>query len=170
MDTMSDTERPSVPQYGEYAPPGYVPPPPAPGDLTPQPHTADMPAPATGRRRRTWDVVLTAILFVLGLIGASLGVVYGVMFTDPDLLSEVLADQGYPGFDPQPGAVPAVLVISHIVLYLIALGGGTLLLVTKRIAFWLPLAAGVVAAIIFWSCLFIVVSSDPGFLTQVPVS
>jgi len=112
-------------------------------------------------------VVLTSLLLVLGLIGASLGVVYGVMFTDPALLRDVLADQGYPGFDAKPGAVPAVLVISHVVLYLIALSSIGLL-ATKRIAFWLPLAAGVVAAIIFWSCLFIVVSSDPGFITQFP--
>ena len=89
------------------------------------------------------------------------------MFTDPDLLRDVLEQQGYPGFDAQPGAVPAVLVISHIVLYLLAVGGSIPLLITKRIAFWVPLAAGVVAAIIFWSCLFVVVSSDPGFITQI---
>jgi len=164
---MSDTERPPVPQYGEYAPPGYQPPPPRPGDLSPVQSRPDAPAAAGGRRRRTWDVVLTSLLLVLGLIGASLGVVYGVMFTDPALLRDVLADQGYPGFDAKPGAVPAVLVISHVVLYLIALSSIGLL-ATKRIAFWLPLAAGVVAAIIFWSCLFILVSSDPGFLTQFP--
>jgi hypothetical protein len=164
---MSDTERPPVPQYGEYAPPGYQPPPPRPGDLSPVQSSPVAPAAVGGRRRRTWDVVLTSLLLVLGLIGASLGVVYGVMFTDPALLRDVLADQGYPGFDAKPGAVPAVLVISHVVLYLIALSSIGLL-ATKRIAFWLPLAAGVVAAIIFWSCLFIVVSSDPGFLTQFP--
>ena len=164
---MSDTERPPVPQYGEYAPPGYQPPPPRPGDLSPVQSSPAAPVAAGGRRRRTWDVVLTSLLLVLGLIGASLGVVYGVMFTDPALLRDVLADQGYPGFDAKPGAVPAVLVISHVVLYLIALSSIGLL-ATKRIAFWLPLAAGVVAAIIFWSCLFIVVSSDPGFITQFP--
>jgi hypothetical protein len=166
MEVMSDTERPPVPQYGEYAPPGYRAPAPKPGDLTPLPHSSGAPAASGGRQRKTWDVVLTSLLLVLGLIGATLGCAYGVMFTDPDLLRDVLADQGFPGFDAQPGAVPAVLVISHVVLYLIAVGGSILLLVTKRIAFWLPLGAGVVAAIIFWSCLFIVVSSDPGFITQ----
>ncbi len=164
---MSDTERPPVPQYGEYAPPGYQPPPPKPGDLKAPPSHAGASAVAGGRQRKTWDVILTSLLLVLGLIGATLGIAYGVMFTDPDLLRDVLADQGYPGFDPKPGAVPAVLVISHVVLYVVALGG-IALLATKRVAFWLPLAAGVVAAIIFWSCLFIVVSSDPGFLTQIP--
>jgi hypothetical protein len=166
MDVMSDTERPPVPQYGEYAPDGYRPPAPKPGDLTPPPYGSGAPAPTIGRQRKTWDVVLTSLLLVLGLIGASLGCAYGVTFTDPDLLRDVLADQGYPGFDAKPGAIPAVLVISHVLLYLVALGGGILLLVTKRIAFWVPLGAGVVAAIIFWSCLFIVISSDPGFLTQ----
>ena len=167
---MSDTERPPVPQYGEYAPPGYVPPVPGPNDLKPLPYDGVAPGAPAGRTRRTWDVVLTVILLVLGLIGASLGVIYGVMFTDPDLLRDVLAQQGYPGFDPQPGAVPAVLVISHVVLYLLAVGGSIPLLIGKRIAFWVPLAAGIVAAIIFWSCMFIVISSDPGFLTtQVPV-
>jgi hypothetical protein len=163
---MSDTERPPVPQYGEYGPPGYVPPVPGPNDLKPLAYDGAAAAGPTGRKRRTWDVVLTVILYVLGLIGASLGVTYGVMFSDPDLLRDVLAQQGYPGFDAQPGAVPAVLVISHVVLYLLAIGGSIPLLISKRVAFWGPLAAGVVAAIIFWSCMFIVISSDPGFVSQ----
>ncbi len=163
---MSDTERPPVPQYGEYAPPGYVPPPPSPTDLKPVQHDAVAPGAPGGRKRRTWDVVLTVILLVIGLLGATIGVAYGVIFTDPATLRDILAQQGYPGFDAQPGAAPAVLVISHIVLYLLAVGGSIPLLITKRIAFWVPLAAGVVAAIIFWSCMFIVVSSDPGFITQ----
>jgi hypothetical protein len=166
MEAMSDTERPPVPQYGEYAPPGYVPPVPGPNDLKPVAYDTAPEAPAGGRKRRTWDVVLTVILLVLGLLGATFGVAYGVIFTDPERLGDLLAQQGYPGFDAQPGAAPAVLVISHVVLYLLALGGSIPLLIMKRIAFWVPLAAGVVAAIIFWSCLFIVVSSDPGFITQ----
>ncbi len=169
MDVMSDTERPPVPQYGEYAPDGYRPAPPKPGDLTAPPYGSGAPADAGGRQRKTWDVVLTSLLLVLGLIGATLGCAYGVIFTDPDLLRDILADQGYPGFDATPGAIPAVLVISHVLLYLIALGGGILLLVTKRVAFWVPLGAGVIAAIIFWSCMFILISSDPGFLTQTTV-
>jgi hypothetical protein len=163
---MSDTERPPVPQYGEYAPPGYVPPVPSSTDLTPPAYDPAAPAPVAGRTRRTWDVVLTVVLLVVGLFGATIGIAYGVIFTDPAALREILAQQGYPGFDAQPGAAPAVLVISHVVLYLLALGGSIPLLITKRIAFWVPLAAGVVAAIIFWSCMFIVVSSDPGFITQ----
>ena len=59
-----------------------------------------------------------------------------------------------------------VLVVSHVVLYLVALGVSILLLITRKIAFWVPLTAGVIAAIIFWSTLVGIMMSDPGFMNQ----
>jgi hypothetical protein len=172
---MSDPSQPTppappVPRYGEYAPEGYVPPQPAPGYEAAagyQPYgSASYPAQPGARRRKTWDLVLTVVLLVLGAFGALLGVVYGAIFTDPDLLDQALKMQGYGGFSGDPGAAPAVLIVSHIVLYLLALGGSIPLLLTKRVAFWVPLAAGVLAAIIFWATLMGVLLSDPALVSN----
>lgn len=155
-------QSPTSPQPG-YGQAGY----PAPGYAQPaygqpvygQPGFAGTPLP----RRRTWDVVLTIVLLVLGLGGTLLGVLYGVLFSSPEVLDEGFRDQGLGGFDGEIGAAPLVLIGSHVVLYLVALGVSILLLVKKKIAFYVPLIAGVIAAIVFWATIFAVVASDPDF-------
>lgn len=172
---MSEQSPPPVPppvpqpRYGEYAP-GYVPPvsdTPAPA-APPQPYGAasypqQQPA---GRTRKTWDLVLTVILLVMGFFGMLAGVGYGVLFSSPELLDEGFRQQGLGGFDGEVGSAPAVLIISHVVLYLLALGGSIALLAAKRVAFWVPLVAGVIAAIVFWGALIAVMMTDPGFVAQ----
>lgn len=116
-------------------------------------------------RRRTWDIVLTIVLLVLGLGGMSLGVLYGVIFSSPELLDQVFQQQGLGGFDGEIGYGPTVLIISHVVLYLLALGLSILLLVKRKVAFYVPLSAGVLAAIIFWGALFAIMMSDPDFMS-----
>lgn len=167
--------RPELPQYGEYAPvdaanpygvPGYAA---APAAAPAAPATPMYGAPAYAppvRRRRTWDVVLTCILLVVGLVGLSLGLLYAWAFANPDILSGALAQQGLTG-NLAPGAAPAVIAISHIVLYLLALGLSIPLMIRGRVVvFWIPLVIGVVAAVIFWVSLGIVVSSDSTLLNS----
>ena len=176
--------RPDVPKYGEYAPvdatnpygvPGYAA---APAAAAPSSAAAPTP-PAYGgpsyppsyappvRKRRTWDVVLTSILLVLGLFGMLAGVGYAAIFATPDLLDQTMASAGYGGFAGNVGAAPAVLLISHIALYLLALGLSIPLLIRgKVVVFWIPLTIGVVAAIIFWATVFSVILSDPSFMSK----
>jgi hypothetical protein len=145
------------PQQG-YAQPGYA----QPGYPQPvygQPGFGTTAAP----RRRTWDVVLTIILLVLGLFGMIIGVAYGWFFSQPEILDEGFRQQGYDGFQGEVGAAPLVLIVSHVLLYLLAAGLSILLLVKKKIAFYVPLSAGVLAAIIFWAVVFTVMLSDPQF-------
>ncbi|MEO6115437.1 MAG: DUF6264 family protein, partial [Pseudolysinimonas sp.] len=183
-----EPQRPDVPQYGEYAAvdpsnpygvPGYpaasaaapvAPTAPAvPPYGTPAYGTPGYGAPAYAppvRKRRTWDVVLTCILLVLGLIGMSLGLLYAWAFSNPDILSGALAQQGLTG-NLTPGAAPAVIAISHIVLYFLAVGLSIFLMIRgKVVVFWIPLVIGVVAAIIFWVSLGIVISSDSTLLNS----
>jgi len=109
------------------------------------------PLDANPRPRRVWDVVLTVVLLVLGLFGTLAGVIVAAG------LSEAIAQQGG-AVDPQRIAGDQlVLVISHIALLLVALGVSIPLLVTRRIAFWVPLVCGVVASGFFWATLFGVV-------------
>jgi len=176
--------RPDVPKYGEYAPvdatnpygvPGHAAAPAAPPAApTPPPYGgpayAASYAPAYAppvRRRRTWDVVLTSILLVLGLFGMLAGLGYAAIFATPDLLDQTMASAGYGGFAGHVGAAPAVLLISHIALYLLALGLSIPLLIRgKVVVFWIPLTIGVVAAIIFWATVFSVILSDPSFMSK----
>ncbi len=173
-------ERPAVPQYGEYAPAGYVAPgmpaaPAAPANPYGVPaYGAPAAAPAglapayapLPKRRRTWDVVLTSILLVLALIGTIIALGYAAAFSDPDLLNSALAQQGLSG-DLHPGAAPLIIVVSHLVLFVLAVGLSIPLLVRgKTVVFWIPLVIGVVAAVIFWVALGTVVTSDPGLLNS----
>lgn len=117
-------------------------------------------------RRRVWDVVLTIILLALGLLGVLGGIIYGVIFSSPELLDEVFRQQGFNGFNGEAGAGPAILIVSHVLLYLIAAGLSIVLLLKRKIAFYIPLIAGVVAAIIFWTVLTVIMMSDPAFMSQ----
>jgi hypothetical protein len=163
---------PPVPRYGEYAPSGYV----APAQPQADPYAAPQmaqpygaasyPAQPGGKRRKTWDIVLTSILLAVGLFGMLIGVSYGVVFADPELLDEAFKQQGLSGFNGDVGSASSVLIISHVVLYLLAVGAAIPLLVTRKVAFWAPLAAGVIAAVIFWATTISVVASDPALLSQ----
>jgi hypothetical protein len=118
--------------------------------------------------RRTWDMVLTIILLVVGFFGMLSGIGMAALMGDPsfaDQYNDMLGQQGIGG-DIDFGSFPAVVAISHIVLYLLALGISIPLLITNKIAFYVPLSAGVIAAIVFWGGYFAVVFSAID-LTQV---
>jgi hypothetical protein len=121
------------------------------------------------KRRRTWDLVLTVILLVVGLFGMGIGLIYAALFADPAsvqlIFDQAYRDAGLGGWNGSVGAAPAIIAISHIVLYLVALGVGILLLVKNKIAFWVPLSAGVLAAIIFWGAMMAIIFSDPSILS-----
>lgn len=154
--------QPSAPGYAQpgYAQPGY----PHPG--YPQPAYG---APGYGQpvpRRRTWDLVLTIILLAVGLIGLVIGLLYAAVLADPVLFQQAMASQGMAVSVDTSGAA-LIIGVSHPVLYLVALGVSILLIVKKKIAFWVPLTAGVIAAIVFWGTLMAVLLSDPAILNFV---
>lgn len=123
------------------------------------------------KRRRTWDLVLTIILLIVGVVGMGIGLAYAAIFSDPALVQQVFDEafgqSGLGGWNGSVGQAPAVIAISHIVLYLVSLGVSILLLVTNKIAFWVPLSAGVIAAVVFWGSLFAIVFSDPSLMSGV---
>lgn len=119
------------------------------------------------KRRRTWDMVLTVILLVVGFFGMLIGLFYAWAFSDPVLLNEAMGQGGMGGFNGTIGAGPAIIAVSHIALYLVALGVSILLLVKNKIAFWVPLSAGVIAAFVFWGVLVSILLSDPDFMANV---
>jgi hypothetical protein len=151
---------PPVPQYGEYAPAAAPPsgavPPAAPGYTYVQvPVYQAGGVPTSPPKRKTWDVVLTIVLLALGLFGMAIGLLYAAVLDDPILVDQTLGPQGYDTDLVDFGPLTAVIAISHVLLYLVAAGVSIPLLVRYRIVvFWIPLAAGVIAAVIFWGGLF----------------
>jgi hypothetical protein len=155
---------PPVPRYGEYSSNPYG----VPGVAAPAGPTGSDVAPASvppRRTRRTWDVVLTIILLVLGFFGTLAGIGYAAIFSTPSLLDQTMRSAGFGGFSGTIGAAPTVLIASHIGLFVLAAGLSTWLLVHGRVVvFWVPLVAGFVAAIVFWVTVVSVILSDPNFV------
>ncbi len=109
-------------------------------------------------------MALTVGLLVLGLLGTLLGVVTAAGLEFSLRQQYELADLGpYTAPESLPG-IQLTIVISHIVLFLAALGLAVPRLVAGRLAFWVPLAAGVVAALVFWACMVAVIVGDPTLL------
>jgi uncharacterized membrane protein YagU involved in acid resistance len=53
------------------------------------------------------------------------------------------------------------------VLYLAALGIAIPLLLKRRIAFWVPLVAGVLAAIVYWGSIIALITGDPQLMNAI---
>jgi len=165
---MTDEPRPA-PEYGEYATPeevarlrGV--------QLTPSPepvvHRATPVPAATTRPRRGWDLPLTSGLLLLGFI---LCVQMLPGFLDFSSLLTVSATQG--GFDAEFGAeadaVGIALFFVWSALFLAALGVSVGLLRARRLAFWVPLTAALIAFLTLTVALLVLTLSNPGFTSSV---
>ena len=159
--------RPEVPQYGEYAAernPYAVPGIPAASAAPAAAPTYGAPvygAPAYApapRQRKTWDLVLTIVLLAVGAIGAFIGATSGLGLNQA--IQQQYDAHGLGTYSGNNGTAVAVLAISHLVLYVVAVGLSILSLAKKRTTFWIPLVIGVVAAIVFWSVLIGVIVGD----------
>jgi hypothetical protein len=161
------SDLPPVPRYGEYAP---VPPAGA-----PQPAFQAQPygspayyAPQTGERPpRTADMIVSIVLLVIGFFSVLVAVLNA--FTISTQMQVLYEDYGVDG-TYRPGAgvaiAAAVLIISHLVLYVLALVLTITLIRKHRISFWLPLTAGAIASIIFFVTFVVLIFADPA-LTEV---
>lgn len=131
------------PQYGEYAPPGWVSPNAdalqAPPPVPPQPAT---PAP------KSWDRPLTMVLLVVGFFGMLIGV-YAGLNIDLVVQQGGLIQGTEPVLPPWSQTAGWVIVGSHVLLYAFAVTTALSRLRAGRPAFWVPLIAGVIAAIVY---------------------
>ncbi|HEY4270126.1 MAG TPA: DUF6264 family protein [Galbitalea sp.] len=168
------------PRYGEYLPAGSPPPYQAPPAYQPDPSSPAFPvaqqpvaggypaspyyqAAPTVRTRKVADLVVTCVLLAIGFFGMLIGILATSGISES--LANEYATHGLPY--TAPAALPVVVTtiwISHVLLFLAAVGGSIPLLVKRRIAFWVPLVAGVVAAIVFWGGLIVLITSDPALM------
>jgi len=174
-------ERPR-PQFGEYAPEGWTwqPPPgehtsdPAPQMATPPARPAGGAAAASaldGRPERRGDRIATIALLVIGLFGA----IYNALLLNmlPSVASETFRQTAeilgteLPARDFAPGPqVPTLILVGTIVqlaLWVIALAWSVRRLRARRLAFWVPLVAGIVAFAVFYVLMAQILLSDPEY-------
>jgi hypothetical protein len=159
-----------APRWGEYAPLPPAPPEPQLPVAPPvAPSAASMPGPAPSgsaapvRRRRTWDVVLTIALLAYGLM-----TVLTSLSGAGDLgrtIDQVYALQGLGDYTPTAlaGTLTTAANLAQVVLLALAAYVSYRLLKAGRIAFWVPLVAGVLASLLIGAFGLTLMVSDPNF-------
>ena len=164
-----------APRWGEYAPLPPAPPaqpsqPVAPAQASPVQTGSARPAgPAGGvgaapvRKRRTWDLVLTIALLAYGLV-----TVLTSLSGAGDLgrtVEQVYAIQGLGDYTPTALArtLTTVANAAQVVLLVVAVLVAYRLLKAGRIAFWVPLVAGVIASVLIGIFGLTLMVSDPAF-------
>jgi len=118
-------------------------------------------------RRRTWDVVLTTVLLLWGVVDVVTGF---AAYADLGAgLRAAYETQGIPAFDSDALAdqLGAVLNVVRVVLLLAALAVALVQLSRHRLAFWAPLGAGVLAVLTLLVFVVVIVAGDPGFAQYV---
>ncbi|MET3768914.1 hypothetical protein ABIB15_001600 [Marisediminicola sp. UYEF4] len=172
-------ERPR-PEYGEYASPQgqadaiakalppvspLLTPADRPAAVTPAPPAARTTAPilTPSRPRRRWDLVLSIALLAYGLL-----TVFGgfVQYSDiPAIINQAYAAQRIGEFTSidQAETVGTTIMVANVAVYAITAFLTVRLLRARRLAFYVPLIGGAVAATITVILILTLVINDPAF-------
>ncbi|MGV8912823.1 MAG: DUF6264 family protein [Rhodoglobus sp.] len=139
------------------------------------PHTSSPPAFANAageavvpeRKRRIWDVFLTATLLLLGV--ADVINSFSTVANLGPLLREALAAQGGATFTSDDIAAEAggVANIVRVVALVLTIVFALMQIQRRRIAFWIPLVGATIAGVALLVAIFVAVLSDPGFMAYV---
>lgn len=156
---MTD-DRPE-PRYGQYAP-GPPPAPPEPAVELPPPTGAPV-----VRKRRTWDLVLTTGLLLVGVYDVVTGFSTYANLGVP--LRIVFEQQGIGAFTSDAAAVQVGLFLNvlRVILIAVAIIVSLVLISRHRLAFWAALGAGVLAGLAAIVCAMVLVVNDPAFIAYV---
>ena len=160
------------PQYGEYAPPGWVSPvePVAVAEPVPTAGGTDRPAAPvaspTQRPGSRADRIVTMVLFGLGAYNVVVAVLGASTFAVS--LLALLRDRGFPVDDftaqdalQRVGVLSAVLAVA---LFVLAVVVARRRLRAGRLAFWVPLVAGVVFTLVQAVAVVAVMMGDASFV------
>ena len=178
------------PRYGELAPPGWVWHPPADADrldtsrrVDDDTETQEQPAPAAPygahtppeggyysqnarpeRPAPTWNLTLTVLLTVFGFFGMSYSI--ATLQAIPASMQLLHSTNGLGDYTPAPVVGTLVLAgsITMAAVWAVSAGIGAWLLVKRRLAFWVPLVAGIVAMVALLIFAGAVLATDPVLL------
>ncbi|UAJ78256.1 hypothetical protein IT072_13375 [Leifsonia sp. ZF2019] len=184
-------ERPR-PKFGELAPPGWVwtppedvdrldtarpnptapdeataPPSPAPYGSTPGPgHPSAGPhgaTPGTTTPPR-WNTTFTVLLIAFGFFGMAYSVV--VLQGFPASMAILHSSQGLGDFHPEPlvGTLVTIGTLTMTGLWAVSTGLAVWQLLRRRMSFYIPLVAGIVAMVALFVFLAVILTTDPVLL------
>ncbi len=186
---MSEPDPRPRPRYGEYATPEqqrasikapeknphYAPPPvadaahDAPAGVAPHlgtPSPTDRPVAAV--LRHPFDRAVTIALLVLGLYNVITTMIgRGSIAAQIDQAYRSMGLAGDYAVTPLTGTVADVIAIASLVLWVIAAALAGWFIVRGRVAFWIPLVAGVVAGVLSAVGYLILFLHDPAFVAYV---
>ncbi len=179
-DDKTNNERPR-PKFGELAPEGWVWHPPkdsdrldtshpvpdshSPGNTPSRPSNQDALAAARGERPvPMWNRPMTIVLLFLGFLGMLLSI--GTIAAIPQSLQVIYSNQGLGTYRPAPsvGAIMFAGQAAVVVIWLASAVWSMFRLARKRLAFFIPILAGVLAFLALIVCVSAILSSDPTLL------
>jgi hypothetical protein len=111
-----------------------------------------------------WNIGWTIALLVVGFLGMSYSI--GVLNAFPAAIQLVHSNENLGDYTPAP-SVPGILTVGSIVMgaiWVISAGITAWLLALRRLSFYVPLIAGIIAFIALFVFLSIVISTDPALL------
>ena len=154
---------PPVPVPPGLRPPAVPGPPQAPDAQT---RVGSQPAPGVpGRRPRRWDIILTAAL--LGY--ATINVIAQLLAKDTlaTIATQFFTAQGIGDYTPTAltTSLGNTLNVITLALFVVTVLVTTWMLRRGRVAFWVPIAGGVVATTVALVFVVILLQSDPAFTT-----
>ncbi|WP_285116147.1 DUF6264 family protein [Leifsonia sp. fls2-241-R2A-40a] len=162
-----DTSRPLEREDDAPAPYGAA----SPGPALPQQHQPHQPHPvAPGRPAApregapTWNLTLTVLLAVFGFFGMSYSI--ATLQAIPASMQLLHSTNGLGDYTPVPLVGTLVLVgsILMVAIWIVSAVIAALLLVKRRLAFWVPLVAGIVAMVVLLIFAGAVLATDPVLL------
>lgn len=130
-------------------------------------HDVPRSAPATtdmiAESRSRGDRIATFVLLGVGLV--SVLTTLPSMFELPDVMTQAYAQFGIGSYTNEAfaNAMGWVILISHIILWVMALMLSLRRLAAGKIAWWVPFVIGVIANIIYIVVIVIVMVNDPAF-------
>lgn len=133
----------------------------APPPTTP-PYPGAAPGAAPGRAPAPrWNLTLTILLIAFGFFGMSYSV--AILQAFPTSMQLLHSSQGLGDFTPAAavGTLITVGTVTMTGLWALSTGLAVWQLVRRRMAFWIPLTAGVVALVVLFVFLAIILSTDP---------
>ncbi|MFF2053935.1 DUF6264 family protein [Leifsonia sp. NPDC058194] len=183
-------ERPR-PQYGELAPPGWVwkppedvdrldtarpnpaadddeavrPPEPAAPVYRPSSHPSEPPTAVPGPTPPPrWNLTFTILLIAFGFFGMSYSVL--ILQAFPTSMQVLHSTQGLGDYSPAPvvGTLITVGTLTMTGLWAVSTGLAVWQLVRRRMSFYIPLAAGVIALVALFVFLAVILSTDPALI------
>jgi len=120
-------------------------------------------APAV-RPRRTWDIILTTALLALAVYDVIGG--YSTFANLAPVMQSIYDQLSIGQFASAALAAQWGLIanIARIAILLLVILVSLRLVSRRRLAFWVPVAGGALAAIVVLACFMVIVASDPAYL------